>query len=73
MPGLVTSLALGGQTFPQLCSWSQRFGHNAVILARRRRRTRMLPLVIGMAVPLFAVIGYALLQPNHAPAPEGAP
>jgi hypothetical protein len=33
----------------------------------------MLPLVIGMAVPLFAVIGYALLQPNHAPAPEGAP
>ena len=71
MPGLVTSLALGGQTFPQLCSWSQRFGHNAVILARRRRRTRM--LVMGMAVPLFAVIGYALLQPSHAPAPEGAP
>ena len=54
-------------------SWSQRFGHNAVILARRRRRTRMLPLVIAMAAPLFAMIGYVLLQPNHAPAPEGAP
>jgi hypothetical protein len=33
----------------------------------------MLPLVIAMGVPLFAVIGFALLQPSHAPAPEGAP
>jgi hypothetical protein len=32
----------------------------------------MLPLVIAMAVPLYAVIGFALLQPNHAPALEGA-
>jgi hypothetical protein len=31
----------------------------------------MLPLVIAMAVPLFAVIGYALLSPDP-PAPEGA-
>jgi hypothetical protein len=73
MPGLEASPELSRQTFPKLCSWSQRFGHNAVILARRRRRTRMLPLVIAMAVPLYAVIGFALLQPNHAPALEGAP
>jgi hypothetical protein len=31
----------------------------------------MLPLVIAMAVPLFAVIGYALLSPDPPPA-EGA-
>lgn len=31
----------------------------------------MLLLVIAMGVPLFAVIGYALLSPNP-PAPEGA-
>jgi hypothetical protein len=31
----------------------------------------MLPLVIAMAVPLFAVIGYALLSPDP-PVPEGA-
>ncbi len=26
----------------------------------------MLPLVIAMSIPLFAVIGYALLSPNPA-------
>ena len=31
----------------------------------------MLPLVIAMAVPLFAVIGYALLSPDP-PVAEGA-
>ena len=31
----------------------------------------MLPLVIAMAVPLFAVIGYALLSPDP-PAAKGA-
>ena len=31
----------------------------------------MLPLVIAMAVPLFAVIGYALVSPDP-PATEGA-
>jgi hypothetical protein len=31
----------------------------------------MLLLVIAMGAPLFAVIGYALLNPNP-PAPEGA-
>jgi hypothetical protein len=31
----------------------------------------MLPLVIAMAVPLFAVIGYALLSPDP-PTAEGA-
>jgi hypothetical protein len=31
----------------------------------------MLPLMIAMAIPLFAVIGYALLSPDP-PAPERA-
>jgi hypothetical protein len=31
----------------------------------------MLLLVIAMGVPLFAVIGYALLSPNQ-PVPEGS-
>jgi hypothetical protein len=31
----------------------------------------MLPLTIAMAIPLFAVIGYALFNPD-APAPERA-
>jgi hypothetical protein len=31
----------------------------------------MLPLVIAMAVPLFAVIGYALFSPDP-PTPERA-
>jgi hypothetical protein len=26
----------------------------------------MLPLLVGMGLPLFAVIGYALLSPNPA-------
>jgi hypothetical protein len=30
----------------------------------------MLPLLIGMGLPLFAVIGYALLSPDQAPADE---
>lgn len=31
----------------------------------------MLPLVIAMSIPLFVVIGYALLSPNPT-APQGA-
>jgi hypothetical protein len=36
-----------------------------------RRRTLMLPLLLGMGLPLFAVIAYALLSPSPAVA-EGA-
>jgi hypothetical protein len=30
----------------------------------------MLPLLVGMGLPLFAVIGYALLSPNPAGSEE---
>jgi hypothetical protein len=39
--------------------------------AKSKRKNTMLLLVIAMGAPLFAVIGYALLNPNP-PAPEGA-
>jgi hypothetical protein len=38
----------------------------AAVSRAEKETTLMLPLLVGMGLPLFAVIGYALLSPSPA-------